>query len=64
MSQKSRMDPALQCPLSWVGPSEPESHIEHAAALEATIFRPNGDCFELVLELDAGELRLRRTPGS
>jgi hypothetical protein len=45
--------------MSWVGPSEPESHTEHAAALDATLFRPTGESFELVLELEAGELRLR-----
>ena len=62
MSQKSRLDPALHCPTSWVGPSECESHTEHAAALDATLFRASGEVYELVLELDAGELRLRRPP--
>ena len=43
----------------WAGPSEPESHIEHQAALDATVFRGARDSDELVLELDSGELRLR-----
>ncbi len=43
----------------WSGPSEPESHTEHQAALAATLFRSASDPFELVLELDSGELRLR-----
>jgi len=62
MSQKIRPDPAWQYPTSWVGPSESESHTEHAAALDASLFRPTGDSDELVLELDAGQLRLRRPP--
>ena len=44
----------------WIsGPTEPESHTEHQAALDATLFRCASDPYELVLELDAGELRLR-----
>ena len=44
---------------AWIaGPSEPQSAIEHQAALDATVFR-TPDPFELVLELDAGQLRLR-----
>jgi hypothetical protein len=46
----------------WSGPSERESHSEHRAALEATVFRPDPHARELVLELEAGELRLRRAP--
>ena len=46
---------------SWVGPSEPESHTEHQAALDATLFPENtSDASELVLELEAGKLRVRR----
>jgi len=41
-------------------PSERESHSEHQAALDATLFRSGRDGYELVLELEAGELRLRR----
>lgn len=44
----------------WSGPDEPQSHIEHRAALDATVFRSGRDPYELVLELDAGELRLHR----
>jgi hypothetical protein len=40
--------------------SEPESYTEHQAALDATLFRPDRDANELVLELEAGELRIRR----
>ena len=42
------------------GPSEPESHIEHQAALDATLFQGSNDCEELVFVLDAGELRVLR----
>lgn len=41
------------------GPSEPQSAIEHQAALDATVFRTARNPYELVLELDAGQLRLR-----
>ncbi|HKK51289.1 MAG TPA: hypothetical protein VKA74_06865 [Myxococcota bacterium] len=44
-------------------PTEGESHSEHQAALDATLFRSGEDAYELVLELEAGELRLRR-PGA
>ncbi|MEM9175347.1 MAG: hypothetical protein AAGC67_08930 [Myxococcota bacterium] len=48
---------------AWgAGPSEPQSATEHQAALDATVFRSTADPFELVLELDAGQLRLR--PGA
>jgi len=39
--------------------SEPESHIEHQAALEASLFRVSDDPVELVLELKAGQLQVR-----
>jgi hypothetical protein len=42
------------------GPSEAASAIEHQAALDATLFRRERAARELVLELEAGELRLRR----
>ena len=45
-------------PLNWTSPSEPQSHIEHLDALDATLFRRANDPYELVLELDAGQLRL------
>lgn len=44
----------------WVGPSEPESHSEHRAALDATLFRGGAEIDELVIELDSGELRIQR----
>ena len=46
-------------PLNWTSPSEPQSHIEHLDALDATLFRRANDPYELVLELEAGQLRLR-----
>lgn len=46
---------------AWApGPSESASAIEHQAALDATLFRREQRARELVLELEAGELRLRR----
>jgi hypothetical protein len=42
------------------GPSEAASAIEHQAALDATLFRRERAVRELVLELEAGELRLHR----
>lgn len=39
------------------GPSEPQSAIEHQAALDATLFRSARDPYEVVLELEAGQLR-------
>ncbi len=44
---------------SAAGPSEPQIHIEHQAALDATVFQKASDPYELVLELDSGELRIR-----
>jgi len=43
------------------GPSESASAIEHQAALDASLIRREREAKELVLELDAGELRLRRS---
>jgi hypothetical protein len=64
MSQQNRMDWTTQSWPSWAGPSEPESHTEHQAALDATLFQPSSQTPELVFELDAGELRVRRPSGS
>ena len=41
--------------------TETESYTEHQDALDATVFRPNRDACELVLELESGELRVRRS---
>jgi len=63
MSQPARNHPAVEtCPsgLCAPGPSESASAIEHQAALDATLFRRDEEPSELVLELEAGELRLRR----
>lgn len=56
MSQQFPPDPNRT---AVAGPSEPESHIEHQAALDATIFRENSRPHEIVLELVAGQLRVR-----
>lgn len=40
------------------GPTEEQVHLEHRAALEATLFRASHACDEVVLELDSGLLRL------
>jgi hypothetical protein len=64
MSQQNRMDRIDQSLPLWAGPSEPESHTEHQAALDATLFHPSGDYNELVFELDAGELRILRLHGA
>ena len=40
------------------GPTEPESANEHQAALEATVFHAARCPYEVVLELDTGQLRL------
>ena len=49
-----------QSALRWTnGPSEPESYSEHQAALDATVFGDTAESNEIVLELDAGELRVR-----
>lgn len=49
---------------AWgAGPSEPQSATEHEAALDATLFRAARDPYELVLELDAGQLRVRPERG-
>ena len=50
--------------LAWgAGPSEPQSATEHQAALDATLFRAARDPYELVLELDAGQLRVQPERG-
>ena len=59
MSQHNRMGWIGQGPPAWVGQSEPESHSEHQAALDATLFHTSGDSDELVFELVGGELRSR-----
>jgi hypothetical protein len=59
MSQHYRIDRIDESQPSWAGPNEPESHTEHQAALDATLFHSSGDFRELVFELDAGELRIR-----
>ena len=63
MSQQFRLEAMGQYGQYSAGISEPESYIEHQAALEATIFRPDAsdasDASELILELEAGELRVR-----
>jgi len=51
--------PTENDPPCWSGPSEPQSATEHQAALDATVFRAGADPYEVVLELDAGKLRLR-----
>ncbi|MEZ7981129.1 MAG: hypothetical protein QMC74_15720 [Myxococcota bacterium] len=56
MQGKTRMDEGMA---AWSAPSEPESYIEHQAALDATLFRHGSDPYELVLELESGELRVR-----
>lgn len=60
MSQQPRMDRIEPCRVSSAGLSESESHLEHQAALDATLFHAVGHVHELVFELDAGELRVRR----
>ncbi len=52
---KTRMDEGMA---AWSAPSEPESYVEHQAALDATLFRQGSDPYEFVLELEAGELRV------
>jgi hypothetical protein len=54
------MDEDDRMPATWVCQSESESHSEHQAALDATLFHPIGEFQELVFELDAGELRIRK----
>ncbi len=62
MSQPRRPDRVVESRAAWVGPSERESHTEHQAALDATLFGIHtGDAIELVLELEAGKLRVRRS---
>ena len=62
MSQPRRPDGVVESGPAGVGPSEPQSHTEHQAALDATIFQQQTDAaVELVLELEAGELRVRHS---
>lgn len=63
MLSRDRNHPAPEtCPVGVFtpGPTESASAIEHQAALDATVFRRDHEANELVLELEAGELRLRR----
>ena len=60
MSKETGSDSTVCLDAGWSAPSEPESHTEHLAALDATLFRNAHDRYEVVLELDAGELRIRR----
>ncbi len=62
MSQAGRNEPTeIWTAGIWApGPSESASATEHQAALDATLFRGETQARELVLELEAGELRLRR----
>ena len=60
-SQQTRRSPDPDGPVcagSDTGPSEEESHREHRAALEATLFHDPASPDEVVLELDSGLLRL------
>ena len=59
MSDGDRTRPLDESQPCWSGPSESESHVEHQAALDATVFQTGSDPYELVLELDSGRLRLR-----
>ena len=61
MSQQFRLDPIIEYGPYWTEVSEGESFIEHRDALEATVFRSEVDAHELVYELDAGQLRVRRS---
>lgn len=61
MSQPFRNGTIAEGSFDWSGLSEREAHTEHRDALDATIFRAEGaTSSELVLELEAGELRVRR----
>lgn len=65
MSQAGRIEPKeTWLAGAWApGPSESASAIEHQAALDATLFCGESQARELVLELDAGELRIRQPIG-
>lgn len=54
---RTRLQPRLSAGREH-GPSEEESHREHRAALEATLFHDPTRGDEVVLELDSGLLRL------
>lgn len=63
MSNAARNDANETAPAgAWApGPSESASAVEHQAALDATLFRRETRARELILELEAGELRVRRS---
>jgi hypothetical protein len=63
MSIAARNDANETAPAGgWApGPSESASAVEHQAALDATLFRREVKARELILELEAGELRIRRS---
>lgn len=63
MSNAARYDANESAPAgAWApGPSEFASAVEHQAALDATLFRREEKARELILELEAGELRVRRS---
>jgi hypothetical protein len=63
MSNAARNDANETAPAGgWApGPSESASAVEHQAALDATLFRRDQKARELILELEAGELRVRRS---
>jgi hypothetical protein len=62
MSQPRHPERVAESGPAWVSPSEPESHTEHRAALDATVFQKNtAAAFELILELEAGKLRIRHS---
>ena len=59
MSQSNRNAGIEEGLIATSAPSEPQSHTEHQAALDATLFRSASDPYELVLELESGTLRLK-----
>ena len=63
LSRFARLDVPHFAHLRASGPSEAESHGEHRAALDATLFREAPMPDEWVFELDAGQLRLRDIEG-
>lgn len=61
MSEDETKVRAQETQPGWYGPSEPQIHTEHRAALDATLFRAASDPYELVLELESGQLRVKST---
>ncbi len=59
LSRFARLDVPHGSSLRPIGPSEAESHGEHRAALDATLFREARETREWVFELESGQLRLR-----